>query len=83
MCCDMRYSELMKVRYQFRIYPTPGQQANLGFSIKQGIGVDLGLETLAILSTGEKVKAPHTSALDRKIRRGKRKLARAVKGSKP
>jgi putative transposase len=48
----------------------------------QGVGVDLGLETLAALSTGEKVKAPNTSALDRKIRKGKRKLARAVKGSK-
>jgi len=48
----------------------------------QGVGVDLGLETLATLSTGEKVKARNTSALDRKIRKGKRKLARAVKGSK-
>jgi len=47
----------------------------------QGVGVDLGIETLATLSTGEKVKAPNTSALDRKIRKGKRKLARAVKGS--
>ncbi|URR36669.1 transposase [Thermosynechococcus sp. HN-54] len=48
----------------------------------QGVGVDLGLETLATLSTGEKVKAPDTSALDRKLRKGKRKLARAVKSSK-
>jgi putative transposase len=48
----------------------------------QGIGVDLGLETLATLSTGEKVKARDTRDLDRKIRTGKRKLARAVKGSK-
>lgn len=48
----------------------------------QGVGVDLGLETLATLSTGEKVKARDTSALDRKIRKGKRKLARAMKGSK-
>jgi len=48
----------------------------------QGVGVDLGLETLATLSTGEKVKARNTSALDRKICKGKRKLARAVKGSK-
>lgn len=48
----------------------------------QGVGVDLGIETLATLSTGEKVKAINTSALDRKIRKGKRKLARAVKGSK-
>lgn len=48
----------------------------------QGVGVDLGIETLATLSTGEKVKAKDTSVLDRKIRKGKRKLARAVKGSK-
>ncbi len=48
----------------------------------QGVGVDLGLATLATLSTGEKVKAPDTRALDRKIRKGKRKLARALKGSK-
>lgn len=48
----------------------------------QGVGVDLGLKTLAALSTGEKVKAPDTSALDRKIRKGKRKLTRATKGSK-
>ena len=48
----------------------------------QGVGVDLGIETLATLSTGEKVRARDTRALDRKIRKGKRKLARAVKGSK-
>lgn len=48
----------------------------------QGVGVDLGLTVLAALSTSEKVKAPNTSALDRKIRKGKRKLARAVKGSR-
>jgi len=48
----------------------------------QGVGVDFGLETLATLSTGEKVKSPNTRALDRKIRKGKRKLARAMKGSK-
>ena len=41
----------------------------------QGVGVDLGLETFATLSTGEKVKAPNTNALDRKIRKGKRKWA--------
>lgn len=48
----------------------------------QGVGVDLGLETLATLSTGEKIKAPDTSHLDKRIRKGKRKLARAIKGSK-
>uniref|UniRef100_B8HM08 Transposase, IS605 OrfB family n=1 Tax=Cyanothece sp. (strain PCC 7425 / ATCC 29141) TaxID=395961 RepID=B8HM08_CYAP4 len=48
----------------------------------QGVGVDLGLKTLAALSTGEKVKAPDNRALDRKIRKGKRKIARATKSSK-
>jgi putative transposase len=48
----------------------------------QGVGVDLGIETLATLSTGEKIKAPDTCHLDKHIRKGKRKLARAMKGSK-
>jgi len=48
----------------------------------QGVGVDLGIETLATLSTGEKVKARDTRALDQKLRKGKRKLARATKGSR-
>ncbi|MDB9496817.1 RNA-guided endonuclease TnpB family protein [Spirulina major CS-329] len=48
----------------------------------QGVGVDLGIETLATLSTGEKVKARDTRALDQKLRKGKRKLARAMKGSR-
>ena len=48
----------------------------------QGVGVDLGLETLATLSTGEKIKAPDTHHLDKPIRKGKRKLARAMNGSK-
>lgn len=48
----------------------------------QGVGVDLGLETFATLSTGEKVKAPNTNALDRRIRKGKRQWARSVKGSR-
>lgn len=48
----------------------------------QGVGVDLGLETFATLSTGEKVKAPNTDALARKIRKGKRQWARSVKGSR-
>ncbi|AMA10599.1 transposase [Picosynechococcus sp. PCC 73109] len=58
------------------VEPTEAEPKN------QGVGIDLGLETLATLSTGEKVKARDTSDLDLKIRKGKRKLARAVKGSK-
>lgn len=48
----------------------------------QGVGVDLGIETLATLSPGEKVKAPDTSHLDKQIRKGKCKLARAMNGSR-
>lgn len=48
----------------------------------QGVGVDLGLKTLATLSIGEKVEAVNTDHLDRSIRRGKRKLARSMKGSR-
>lgn len=48
----------------------------------QGIGVDLGIKTFAVLSTSEKVSSPNYDKLNRKIRREQRKLARRVKGSK-
>lgn len=48
----------------------------------QGVGVDLGIKTFAVLSTGEKVASPNYDKLNRKIRREQRKLARRVKGSK-
>lgn len=48
----------------------------------QSIGIDLGIETFATLSTGEKIKAPDYSKLDRKLRRAQRHLARCQKGSK-
>jgi putative transposase len=47
----------------------------------QSIGVDLGIKTFAVLSTGEKVSSPGYARLDRKIRREQRKLSRRVKGS--
>lgn len=47
----------------------------------QGVGVDLGIKTFAVLSTGEKVASPNYDKLNRKIRREQRKLARRVKGS--
>ncbi len=46
------------------------------------VGIDLGLKTFAVLSTGEKVCSPDYSKLDKRIRRQKRKLARQEKGSK-
>ena len=46
------------------------------------VGVDLGLKTLATLSTGEKIKGPDLDLIERKIRRGMRKLSRTMPGSK-
>lgn len=46
------------------------------------VGVDLGIKTFAVLSTGEKVDSPDYSKLDRKARRAQRRLSRATKGSK-
>jgi putative transposase len=33
------------------------------------VGIDLGLKTFAVLSTGDKIEAPDYAQLDRKIRR--------------
>jgi len=46
------------------------------------VGVDLGLKTLATLSTGEKIKAPNMRLIEQKIRRGRRKLSRTKPDSK-
>ncbi|NJK35991.1 MAG: IS200/IS605 family element transposase accessory protein TnpB [Oscillatoriales cyanobacterium SM2_2_1] len=46
------------------------------------VGVDLGIKTFAVLSTGEKVKSPDYTKLNRKIRGEQRKLSRRQKGSK-
>ncbi|TVQ17758.1 MAG: transposase [Leptolyngbya sp. DLM2.Bin15] len=48
----------------------------------EAVGVDLGIKTFAVLSTGEKVNSPDYSALERKVRREQRKLSRRDKGSK-
>jgi putative transposase len=50
--------------------------------IYPSVGIDLGIKTFAVLSTGEKVNSPDYSPLDRKIRRFQRRLAKRVKGSK-
>ncbi|MEH2450428.1 RNA-guided endonuclease InsQ/TnpB family protein [Nostoc sp.] len=50
--------------------------------LNASIGIDLGLKTFAVLSTGEKVSSPDYSFLERKIRRNQRSLSRRVKGSK-
>jgi putative transposase len=46
------------------------------------VGIDLGLKTFAVLSTGEKVESPNYSRVERKIRRSQRRLAKRIKGSK-
>ena len=51
-------------------------------AIYPSVGIDLGIKTFAVLSTGEKVSSPDYSKLDKKIRRFQRRLAKRVKGSK-
>jgi len=47
----------------------------------QSVGIDLGLKTFAVLSTGEKINSPDYSRLERKIRRAQRRFAKREKGS--
>lgn len=47
----------------------------------QSIGIDLGIQTFAVLSNGTQVKGPDYSKPDRKIRKLQRKLARQQKDS--
>jgi putative transposase len=46
------------------------------------VGIDLGLKTFAVLSSGEQVKSPDYSKLDRRVRKMQRQLARQQKDSK-
>ncbi len=46
------------------------------------VGIDLGINLFAALSTGERVVSPNYSKLDRKIRRSQRKMSRRSKTSK-
>lgn len=46
------------------------------------IGIDLGIKTFAAMSTGEMVKSPDYSRLDKRLRRKQKQLSRQVKGSK-
>lgn len=48
----------------------------------QSIGVDLGIKTFAVMSNGETAASPNYKALDRKIRKLQRKMARQQIGSK-
>ena len=48
----------------------------------QSVGIDLGINTFAVMSDGEKAMSPDYSKHDRKIRKLQRKLARQQKNSK-
>jgi len=49
--------------------------------INPSVGIDLGIKTFAVLSTGEKFQSPDYSKLDKKVRKLQRKLAKQSKGS--
>jgi putative transposase len=49
--------------------------------LNQSVGIDLGLKTFAVLSTGENFKSPNYSKHEKKIRKLQRKLARQKEGS--
>lgn len=51
-------------------------------AINTSVGIDLGIKVFGAFSTGERVKSPSYSKLDRKIRRSQRKLSRRSKTSK-
>jgi putative transposase len=48
----------------------------------QSIGIDLGIKTFAVMSDGEKAVSPCYNALDHRIRKFQKKLARQQKDSK-
>lgn len=45
------------------------------------VGVDLGIKTFAVLSTGEEIRAPDYSRMERRMSNAQRRLARCEKGS--
>ncbi len=48
----------------------------------QSIGIDLGIKTFAVMSNGEKAVSPNYKALDRRVRKLQKNLARQQKDSK-
>ncbi|MCC3408430.1 MAG: transposase [Microcoleus sp. PH2017_10_PVI_O_A] len=46
------------------------------------VGIDLGIQTFAVMSNGEKAESPNYKKLDRKVRKLQRKAARQPKDSK-
>lgn len=47
----------------------------------ESVGIDLGLKTFAVLSSGEQIQSPDYSKTERKIRRAQRRLNKRQKGS--
>src|ERR671933_1209665 len=48
----------------------------------QSVGIDLGINTFAVMSNGEKAASPFYKSLDRRVRKLQRKLARQVNSSR-
>ena len=48
----------------------------------QSVGIDLGIKTFAVMSNGEKAVSPCYKALDRRVRKLQKKLARQQKDSR-
>ena len=49
--------------------------------LNESVGVDLGIKTFAVLSTGEEIHSPEYKTLERKVRRAQRTLSRRQRGS--
>jgi putative transposase len=47
----------------------------------QSVGIDLGIKTFAVMSNGEKATSPSYKALERRIRKHQKRLARSKNGS--
>jgi putative transposase len=86
--CANRYflSFVVEVeRSETRRRPLQGRPHSSPINIdakNQGIGIDLGIKTFAVMSNGKKAESPNYSILDRKIRKLQKKLARQPKDSK-
>ena len=75
--CTITRSASGKYHVSFTCQYTPKKTTGAGT-----IGIDLGLTTLATLSTGEKIGNPrHFKRIQQKLRRSQKSLARKKKGS--
>ena len=95
---EIKYTFGMRLRYNYRLYPAPGQQQALARAfgcarVEAGagalqrtesvIGIDLGLKHFAILSDGRKIASPRfLRRAEKKLRRAQRALSRKQEGSR-